>query len=145
MSKEVNFIVASDKHCAELASFNKQLNDGGGCNNDMTIQELEKRMHEFLLSGYQAIIFEVDGTHIGYTLVELATTPIFIRHYFIAEKFRRQGYGTIAFKNLVKFLKVDKIDLSVLVSNNIGYEFWTSCGLMPYEVFMHYRNEESKS
>ncbi len=144
MSKEVNFIVASEEHCAELASFNKQLNDDGGCNNSMTIHELEKRMHEFLLSGYKAIIFEVDGTHVGYTLVELVKAPIFIRHYFIGKKYRRQGYGTAAFIKLVNFLKVDKIDLSVLVSNDIGFKFWISCGLMPYEVFMHYRSGESK-
>lgn len=144
MPKEVKFIVATDKHCAELASFNKQLNDDGGCNNDMTIQELEKRMHEFLLSGYKAIIFDVNGTHVGYTLVALNKSPIFIRHYFIAEKFRRQGYGTASFIKLINYLKVDKIDLSVLVSNDIGFKFWTSCGLIPYEVFMHYRNEERK-
>ena len=66
------------------------------------------------------------------------------RHYFIAKNYRRQGYGTAAFRKLVNFLKVDKIDLSVLVSNDIGFKFWTSCGLMPYEIFMHYRSGESK-
>ena len=82
----------------------------------------------------------MDGTYIGYTLVAINKIPIFIRHYFIAEKFRRQGYGTAAFAKLVEFLNIDKIDLSVLVSNDTGFKFWTSCGLIPYEVIMHYRN-----
>lgn len=141
MSKEVKLIVASEEHCTELASFNKQLNDDGGCDNDMTIHELERRMHEFFLGGYQVIIFEVNGIHVGYTLVNIMKTPIFIRHFFVAGEFRRQGYGSEAFNKLIEFLGVDKIDLSVLVSNDIGFKFWESCGLVPYEVFMHYRGK----
>ena len=141
MSKEVSFVVASNVHCAELAILNKQLNDSGGCNNDMSVPELKNRMQEFLTSGYKAIIFEADGIHIGYTLVALNKSPIFVRHFFIIDKFRRQGYGTAAFNKLVEFLEVDKIDLSVLVSNEIGLKFWMSCGLKPYEEFLHYRRE----
>lgn len=76
MSKEVSFVVASNVHCAELAILNKQLNDSGGCNNDMSVPELKNRMQEFLTSGYKAIIFEADGIHIGYTLVALNKSPI---------------------------------------------------------------------
>lgn len=139
MPNEVNLIEATDENCTELASFNKQLNDDGGCNNNMSIQELEIRMHEFLLSEYKAIIFEVDGTHIGYTLIAINRTPMFIRHFFIVKKFRRQGYGTEAFRKLINYLQVDKIELSILVSNYVGYKFWTSCGLKPYEMFMYYK------
>lgn len=141
MPKEVNFIVATDENCSELATFNKDLIDSGGSYNTMSIQELEKRMSDFLASGYIAIIFEVEGVHIGYALVAKNEIPMFIRHYFIVEKYRRQGYGTAAFKKLLCFLRVDRIDLSVLVSNDIGFKFWTSCGLVPYEVFMHYRGD----
>ena len=143
MSKEVNLIEASDKDCVELAFFNKQLNDDGGCNNDMSVQELEKRMHKFLISGYKAIIFESDGVHIGYTLIEISRTPVFIRHFFIIGEYRRQGYGTAAFKKIICYLNADELELSVLVSNNIGYKFWQNCGLMPYEVLMRYKSNDS--
>lgn len=109
----------------------------------MSIQELEKRMYKFILSGYKAIIFEADGVHIGYTLIEVNRTPIFIRHFFIIKEYRRQGYGTAAFQKIIYNLNVDALDLSVLISNSIGYKFWKSCGLMPYEVFMHYKSNNS--
>lgn len=140
MSKEVNLIEASEENCIELAYLNKQLNDDGGCNNNMSIQELEERMHKFLLSDYKAVIFEANGKHIGYALIKISKLPIFIRHFFIIEKFRRQGYGTAAFKKIINYFKVDELDLSVLISNNIGYEFWKSCGLKPYELFMRYKS-----
>lgn len=139
MQNKVNLIIASEDDCAELATFNKSLIDDGGANNTMSLQELDIRMYELLASGYIAIIFELDGEHIGYTLIDTNKTPMFVRHYYIAKKFRRKGYGTSAFKKLIDFLKIDKIDLSVLVSNDAGYKFWESCGLTPYEVFMHYR------
>lgn len=140
MPKEINLIEASKENCIELAYLNKQLNDDGGCNNNMSVQELEKRMHKFLLSGYKAIIFEANGVHIGYTLIDINRTPVFIRHFLIIGEYRRQGYGTAALKKIIYYLKVDELDLSVLISNNIGYKFWKSCGLTPYEVLMRYRN-----
>lgn len=142
MSNEVNLIVASFEHCSELALFNKELADCGGSHNTMSIYELENRMHNFISSGYIAIIFEVDGIHIGYTLIKKNISPMFIRHFFITEKYRHLGYGTIAFKKTINFLNVDKIDLSVLMSNDIGLKFWKSCGLVPYEVRMHYRENK---
>lgn len=140
MSKEVNLIEATDENCIELACLNKQLNDDGGCNNNMSVVELEKRMHTFLLSGYKAIIFEANGVHIGYTLIEINRTPVFIRHFFIIGEYRRQGYGKAAFKKIINYLKADELDLSVLISNSIGYKFWKECGLKPYEVLMRYKS-----
>jgi RimJ/RimL family protein N-acetyltransferase len=142
MQKEVNFIISSEKDCYELACFNKALIDDGGSNNTMTFEELENRMHKFLSEGYIAIIFEVDKAHIGYTLVDRSKTPIFIRQFFIAKQFRRKGYGSTAFNKLIDFLNIDKVDLSVLASNNIGYKFWTKCGFASYEIVMHYKKEE---
>lgn len=144
MPKEVNFIVASEENCVELAIFNKCLVDSGGSYNTMSIQELEKRMFGFLESGYMAVIFEVEGVHIGYALIDINKNPMFIRHYFIIEEYRRQGYGTAAFNKLIVFLEVDRVDLTVLASNDIGFKFWTSCGLTPYEVVMHYRSDKTK-
>ncbi len=144
MPREVNFIVASEENCEELATLNKKLIDDGGSNNNMSVTELENRMHEFVSGGYTAIIFEADGKHIGYTLIAVDKSPMFVRHFFIDKQFRRKGYGTAAFNKLITFLKVDEIDLSVLASNKIGYEFWRSCGLIPYETFMHFRGKDKR-
>ena len=140
MQQEVKLIVATDEHYAELAFFNKCLIDDGGCNNDMSLQELECRMREFISSeDYVLVIFEVGNKHIGYTLINKNKMPMFIRHYFIAKEFRRKGYGSSAFAKLVDYLKVDKIDLSVLAHNEIGFKFWQRCGFTPYETIMHFR------
>ncbi|EHP50830.1 hypothetical protein HMPREF9449_00519 [Odoribacter laneus YIT 12061] len=82
MFKELKFIIATHTDCLELAIFNKSLVDNGGSNNNMTIKELEVRMHEFISSGYLAIIFSVEDQHIGYTLIDNSKSPIFIRHFF---------------------------------------------------------------
>jgi len=140
MQQKIKFITATEEHCKKLAFLNKCLIDEGGSYNTMSIQQLENRMMEFISSNnYIVIIFDVDNTQIGYTLVNKIQTPVFIRHFFIMKEFRRKGYGSSAFNKLVDYLKVDKIDLSVLSRNEIGYEFWTSCGFAPYETFMHYR------
>ena len=139
MHEELNFIVASYENCTELAFFNKCLIDDGGSYNNLSLQELESRMYDFISSGYTAIIFEVGNKNIGYALIDTKKSPIFIRHYFIAQPFRRKGYGKTAFNKLIDFLGVNKIDLSVLANNDIGYNFWISCGLVPYEIQMHYR------
>lgn len=139
MKHELSLIIATAANCPELASFNKDLIDCGGSNNSMSVEELENRMHDFISSGFIALIFEVEGIHVGYTLIDKNKNPVFIRHFFIAEEYRRRRYGTKAFKKIVEFFAVEKIDLTVLCSNEVGYKFWTQCGFSPYETVMHYR------
>ncbi|GHT10774.1 hypothetical protein FACS189426_11660 [Bacteroidia bacterium] len=144
MQKKLNLIVASQKDCSELAFFNKSLAEDGGSNNIMTRDELELRMHQLISNGYLAFIFEVENEHIGYALIDNNKNPVFVRQFFVAKQFRRKGYGKMAFNQLVAFLNVDKIDLTVLYSNKVGYEFWKNCGLLPYEISMHYRKERDE-
>lgn len=124
-----------------LASLNKMLIDDGGSINSMSEAELEERMKQFLTSDYLAYFFIVDQTIVGYTLVNIARTPLFIRHFYIIKEFRRKRYGTQAFKSVVEALNAKEVDLTVLVKNEIGYKFWVSCGLIPHEITMHYRKE----
>lgn len=130
---------AATSDSKNLASFNKMLIDDGGCINSMSEIELEERMKQFLESGYSAYFFTVDNKKIGYVLVNVVQTPFFVRHFYIVKDYRRKGYGTQAFKRLVEILDAKAIDLTVLVQNEIGYKFWISCGLIPYEFTMHYR------
>lgn len=122
-----------------LAGLNKKLIDDGGCINSMSEIELEVRMKQFIESDYSAYFFTIDKTIIGYVLVNVRQKPIFIRHFYIMKAYRRKGYGTQAFRLLVKILDATAVDLKVLVQNEIGYKFWTSCGLIPFDITMQYR------
>ncbi len=122
----------------DLARFNKNLIDDGGCINSMSEIELEGRMKQFLELDYLAYFFIVDNKKIGYVLVNVRQKPFFIRHFYIIKEYRRKGYGTMAFNRLVEILDISEIDLTVLVQNEIGYKFWISCGLIPHEITMHY-------
>ena len=139
MQERLNFIVAQQDDCVELAQFNKELIDSGGSKSYLTLPELQERMKVFLSTDYYAIIFEVDGKHIGYTLVTKQKDPMFIRHFLVLPEYRRKGYGHAAFLKLLSFFNIDKIDLTVLYNNEIGRRFWNHCGLKPYEIVMHYR------
>lgn len=141
MADELKLIVALDKDCLELASYNKLLIDDGGSNNNMAIAELELRMHQLISEGYLAFIFEVENEHIGYALIDNNQTPIFIRQFFVKKQFRRKGYGKKAFNQILTFFDVQNVNLSVLSSNEIGYQFWQNCDLVPYEIIMHYRKK----
>lgn len=130
---------ATVNDCDCLACLNKMLIDDGGSINSMNIDKLKTRMKQFLLSTYLAYFFVVDGIRIGYALINIEQPPFFIRHFYVINEYRRKGYGTEAFKQITKVLKTTDIDLKVLVQNEIGYKFWISCGLIPYDVTMHYR------
>lgn len=122
-----------------LASLNKMLIDDGGSINSMSETELEERMKQFLASDYLAYLFTVENAIVGYALVNIGQKPFFIRQFYIMKEYRRKRYGTQAFRNIVAALEVKEVDLTVLVQNEVGYKFWISCGLIPYEIVMHYR------
>lgn len=140
MDELLKLTIAGAEDCLELGLFNKILIDSGGSNNNMSTKELQERMLHFITTDYYAVFFDVDGVHIGYTLVTKKKTPMFIRHYLILPQYRRRGYGLKAFNQLLSFFQVDSIDLTVLCSNTVGQKFWQRCGLKPYEIKMHYRN-----
>lgn len=141
MQKELNLIIAKETDYIELGYLNKQLINSGGSINNMTLFELEQRMLHFITTDYWAIFFEVDGIHIGYTLVSKEKNPLFIRHFLILEEYRRKGYGRIAFNKLISFFDVKDIKLTVLANNDVAKKFWKCCGLKPYEIVMHYKGQ----
>lgn len=117
--------------CATLAVMNKQLIIAEGSDNPMDVPQLTARMQGFLAGTYQAWFFHVNQAPIGYTLVDMARTPIYVRHFFIDAAFRRHGYGRRAFALLKETLGQQPIELEVLMSNPGGVAFWQALGLVP--------------
>lgn len=140
MKKEISLsiTIATEKDCAELGIMNRVMADDGGANNNMTVLELQERMKEFIKTNYVAVLFVVNGERVGYSLIDKTCNPMFIRQFFIKSEYRRKGYGTAAFKEILRYFNIDQISLSVLESNIIGQKFWASCGLKPYEIIMRY-------
>jgi predicted GNAT family acetyltransferase len=139
MKNELQLVLSAENDCDELGELNKAFIDDGGSINNMHIEELKSRMHWFIQNGFVALIFEVDGHHVGYALIDTNQTPIFIRHFFVKKSFRRRGYGTSAFVKIVEHFNANAINLTVLCSNEIGNKFWAKCGLVAYETVMYFR------
>ena len=68
----------------------------------MNLAELEARMREWLDGDYEAHLFELDITTIGYALYRRDLDGIYIRQFFIRREFRRQGHGRFAFNLTVQ-------------------------------------------
>ncbi len=122
-----------------LAILNKQLIDDEKSDNPMNVKELEERMKGFLATDYQAYFFEVDDNIVGYALVKTTCTPLYLRQFLIDRKYRKQHYGTEAFRSLMELLCVDNIDIEVLSWNEAGKRFWESCGFSEISRYMRYK------
>lgn len=98
------------------------------------------RMGEYLSRGDNAYLFKVQGTVVGYALVVMDRTPLYLRHFYICREARRKGYGTRAFHTLLQTLGTDTMDLDVYVWNERGKAFWASLGFKPRATMMRYKS-----
>ena len=103
----------------------------------MMIPELEARMAGFLSDGYDAY-FCLDGGArvVGYALVNMAATPLYLRQFFICRGERRKGYGKEFFSALLEHLNITTIDIEVLSGNEAGVAFWESLGFKRRSIYM---------
>lgn len=99
---------------------------------------MRKQMARWLDADHRGYCFVVDGTIVGYALVEMGKTPLYLRHFFIRREFRRRGHGKEAFGALLAYLETDTIDLDVFVWNERGRAFWRSLGLADRAVLMRF-------
>ncbi len=126
---------------SQLALLNKQLIDGEKSNNSMSIKELEERMQGFLNTEYEAYFFVVQENVVGYALVKKTCNPLYLRQFLIDREYRKQHYGTRAFRSLLEYLNVDKIDIEVLPWNEPGIRFWESLGFCELSRYMRFERQ----
>jgi predicted acetyltransferase len=117
-----------------LAALNAQLIHDEGHRNAMSIDELESRMAEWLCSDYKAVLFEVDGTVIGYTLFRDGLEFVYVRQFFVGRDHRRKGYGRRAIDLLraSEWNDAIRLRLDVLVDNHAARAFWHAVGFTDY-------------
>jgi GNAT superfamily N-acetyltransferase len=122
---------ATQKDTLLLAQLNRQLIIAEGSDNPMDEAQLATRMLGFLAESYQAWLFCVGGEVVGYALVDMGRDPVYLRHFMIAESYRRRGYGRQAFGLLYQQLGAIPLALDVLQTNPNGLAFWQALGFMP--------------
>ena len=123
-----------------LAVLNKRLIEDEKSDNPMSPEELESRMEGFLSGGYDAYFFRENGQTVGYALVRHTCLPLYLRQFYIDRAYRRKHYGEKAFRELMKLLQADTIDIDVLPWNEAGLRFWQSLGFTETCISMKYRN-----
>ena len=131
----MNFRRATVNDAAQLAELNHQLlHDEGHRNQNMSIPELEQRMHGWLASEYNALIFEEDGSVVAYALYREQPEEIYLRQLFVMRNRRRKGIGRQAVEILrTKIWTVNKrLTVDVLVQNTAAIAFWRSVGYQDY-------------
>jgi GNAT superfamily N-acetyltransferase len=111
-----------------LAQLNRQLIIAEGSDNPMDEAQRATRMLGFLASNYHAWLFCVADAVVGYALVDMGCDPVYLRHFMIAESYRRHGYGRQAFGLLHHQLDAIPLALDVLQTNPNGLAFWQALG-----------------
>lgn len=121
-----------------LAGLNKELIEDEESDNPMNITELKERMLRFISEDYKAYLFYEGSEIIGYALVDITRTPMYLRQFLIQREHRKKGYGKTAFNELLSILDVKTIDLEVLSRNKRGIAFWDSCGFKERSRYMRF-------
>jgi len=111
-----------------LAEMNKQLIEDEKADNSMDIIQLENRIAGFLNTGYEAFFFMADKEIVGYALCDITKEPIYLRQFFINREERKKHYGKDAFTKLLEKLKINEIEIDVLIWNEAGIKFWEKLG-----------------
>lgn len=122
--------------CSLLGRLNRELIIAEQSDNRMDDAQLVARMQDFLTQGYQAWIFEHANVCVGYALVHMQSTPVYVRHFLIVPAMRRQGWGRMAWQHLHRELGHVPIDIDVLAWNSSGHAFWQAMGFVPRAVRM---------
>ncbi len=102
----------------------------------MTVQELEQRMRDWLVSEYAAVIFEDNGEVVAYALYRKQPEEIYLRQLFVVRNQRRQGIG----RQAVEILRTQiwpgnkRLTVEVLVYNTAAIAFWRAVGYQDYSL-----------
>jgi len=138
MAERMTIRIAQRSDAAALARMNGELIRDEGHRNPMSVAELEARMAKWLEGEYQAVLFEEDGTALGYALFKREPEWIYLRQFYVERGRRRRGLGREALGRLrAEFWRdAPRVRLEVLVGNAAGIAFWRAVGFRDYALTM---------
>ncbi|MDQ2628197.1 MAG: GNAT family N-acetyltransferase [Actinomycetota bacterium] len=129
-----------------LGAMNRQLADDERSRNPLPAAALAARMEKWLGEGWRGVLVESEAQQvIGYALFQISADyydpsipEVYVRQFFIARDFRRQGLGRKAFALVASthFPAGANVLLDVLATNPAGQQFWHSLGFEPYSTSM---------
>ena len=113
-----------------LADLNRQLIEDEGHSDPMSVAELEDRLRAWLVRTYTAVLFNNDGSVVGYALYRTDNTGIFLRQFFICRDARRKGFGREAMDLLCRRVwpAGALVTLEALSANQAAIDFWRALG-----------------
>jgi GNAT superfamily N-acetyltransferase len=134
--RHLQYRSATAADVALLAGMNRQLIEDEGHRNRMTIPELAERMGQWLATEYTAVMFEQHAMPVAYALFRPEVASIYLRQFFVARQYRRQGIGRQAMQLLLTAVwpRGWRITLDVLVHNQRGRAFWHALGFQDYAI-----------
>ena len=131
---------------AVLGVMNEQLIHDERHTNPQRGDQLVQRMRDWLSADYEAAIGTVQDSPALYALWRHQPDgDIFLRQFFVASEFRRQGLGIAAMNQLLDqyWPAGHAVHLEVLTHNHTGQRFWRSVGFAEYSIQMRHPGRES--
>jgi GNAT superfamily N-acetyltransferase len=130
----MTFWFATADDCPLLAELNHQLIQDEGHRSRMRVTELERRMRDWLVGDYRAVLFEERSEVVAYALFREFPDEIYLRQLFVVRHRRREGIGHRAVDALRAEVwpKDKRLTVEVLVANDRGVAFWRSVGYADY-------------
>lgn len=130
---ELSYVAAGPESVGLLAEFNRELMSEQGVPSNMTLPEIEARLHEMFDDGYCAVVFQIDGVSAGYALYRVHPKYAYIRHFHITPSRRRRATVAQAFGQLRKQELADYATIRVDVPEHKkeSLSLWEDLGFRP--------------
>ena len=136
----MELIKATIKDIEILTKMNIQLRADEKIDNIMTEDEVKNRIIGFIEGNdYEIYILKDNISVYGYALINVIKNPNYLRQIYIGKEFRRKGLGKIFINEIMKKLKVNEIDVEVLVWNDKALKFYEDFGFKRRYLGLRYK------
>ena len=124
------FRLATINDLAELSVLNKQLREDEKIDNEMSDEEITKRMESFITGQvYKVHVLEnPEKEIIGYCVLDITREPKYMRQLFVKSQYRNNGYGKLLLKKVMEEYLLKEIDLEVMQWNESAIRFYEHVG-----------------
>ena len=137
------FRLATINDLAELSVLNKQLREDEKIDNEMSDEEITKRMESFITGQvYKVHVLEnPEKEIIGYCVLDITREPNYMRQLFVKSQYRNHGYGKLLLKKVMEEYQLKEIDLEVMLWNESAIRFYEHIGFKSRYIGMRLSRE----
>ena len=140
---DLNFRIATIQDLEKLSILNKKLREDERIDNEMSDNEITKRMESFLTGKtYKVHILENEGKNIiGYCVLDVTREPMYLRQLFVKKIYRNHGYGKTILEKIMDEYNLNTIDLEVMEWNESAIKFYEHEGFKRRYIGMRLKKE----